>query len=161
GGVQPHDDPQHGACSCGGVHTHNAPQHDACSCENAHAHDGCACGHAHGIAPEKSTIRRDIVLIFVAVALVVLAHFVKTAPALAGGAFWAALALYLIAYGLVGRKVLYSAFRNILRGKIFDENFLMTVATFGAFAIGDFAEAVAVMIFYNIGETLQDIAVAK
>ncbi|MEG1010945.1 MAG: heavy metal translocating P-type ATPase, partial [Ruthenibacterium sp.] len=153
--------PQHGACSCGGVQPHDDPHHSACSCEDAHAHDGCACGHAHGIAPEKSTIRRDIVLIFVAVALVVLAHFVKTAPALAGGAFWAALALYLIAYGLVGRKVLYSAFRNILRGKIFDENFLMTVATFGAFAIGDFAEAVAVMIFYNIGETLQDIAVAK
>ena len=74
---------------------------------------------------------------------------------------WIDPVLYGIAYLLLGYDVLYKALRNILHGKIFDENFLMSIATIGAFAIGEFAEGVAVMLFYQVGEYFQDRAVNK
>lgn len=67
----------------------------------------------------------------------------------------------LIAYVIIGGPVLLSAFRNIKRGNIFDENFLMSIATFGAILIREYPEAVAVMLFYEIGEMFQSYAVAK
>ena len=70
-------------------------------------------------------------------------------------------ALYIIAYLIVGLEIVRKALRNIIRGKVFDENFLMTVATIGAFGIGEFPEAVAVMLFYQIGELFQSYAVDK
>lgn len=69
--------------------------------------------------------------------------------------------IYLIAYLIVGFEILRKAVRNIFRGKIFDENFLMSLATIGAFFIGEFPEAVAVMLFYQIGELFQSYAVGK
>lgn len=69
--------------------------------------------------------------------------------------------LLILAYILVGYEIIYKAFRNILKGKIFDENFLMTIATLGAFAIGEYKEAVAVMLFYQVGEWFQNYAVDK
>ena len=75
--------------------------------------------------------------------------------------FWLELTLYGTAYVLVGSQVVLAAFRNIKHGDIFDENFLMTIATFGAFAIQEYPEAVAVMLFYMIGEMFQDRAVNK
>ncbi len=69
--------------------------------------------------------------------------------------------IYIIAYAIVGFDIVKKAFRNILRGKVFDENFLMTVATIGAFGIGEFPEAVAVMLFYQVGELFQSYAVDK
>ncbi|QUH20048.1 heavy metal translocating P-type ATPase [Alkaliphilus sp. B6464] len=69
--------------------------------------------------------------------------------------------LYFISYLLVGGEVLLRAGRNILRGQVFDENFLMGIATIGAFAIGEFPEGVAVMLFYQIGEFFQDLAVNR
>lgn len=69
--------------------------------------------------------------------------------------------LYIIAYSIVGYDIVLKALKNILRGKIFDENFLMTVATLGAFGIGEFPEAVAVMLFYQLGELFQSYAVDK
>ncbi len=69
------------------------------------------------------------------------------------------LGVFLAAYFIIGGDVLYRAGRNILRGKVFDENFLMSIATIGAFIVGDFAEAVAVMLFYQVGELFQDYAV--
>ena len=70
-------------------------------------------------------------------------------------------ALSLIPYLVSGYDVVAKAFRNIKKGKVFDENFLMTLATFGAFAIGEFHEATAVMIFYQVGELFQSYAVNK
>lgn len=67
--------------------------------------------------------------------------------------------IYLISYILVGLEIVRKAIRNITRGKIFDENFLMTIATIGAFCLGEFPEAVAVMLFYQIGELFQSYAV--
>lgn len=69
--------------------------------------------------------------------------------------------IYLIAYVIAGYDVVFKALRNIIRGKVFDENFLMTIATIGAFAIGEFPEAVAVMLFYQVGELFQSYAVDK
>ncbi len=69
--------------------------------------------------------------------------------------------LYFASYVLVGGEVLLRAGKNILRGQVFDENFLMSVATIGAFAIGEFAEGVAVMLFYQIGEFFQGRAVNR
>ena len=69
--------------------------------------------------------------------------------------------IFIIAYIIVGLEILKKAIRNIKRGKIFDENFLMSVATLGAFGIGEFPEAVAVMLFYQIGELFQSYAVDK
>lgn len=74
---------------------------------------------------------------------------------------WIRNGIYILSYLVVGSKIVWKAIRNILRGKIFDENFLMTIATIGAFGIGEFPEAVAVMLFYQIGETFQDYAVDK
>ena len=69
--------------------------------------------------------------------------------------------LLIPAYILSGHEIILTAFRNIVRGQVFDENFLMTLATFGAFAIGEFHEAVGVMLFYMIGEYFQDLAVHR
>ena len=69
--------------------------------------------------------------------------------------------LFILSYIISGYKVIFKAFKNIFKGKVFDENFLMTIATIGAFFIGEFAEAVCVMIFYQVGELFQDYAVDK
>ena len=69
--------------------------------------------------------------------------------------------LFVISYIIVGFEIIIKALRNIFRGKVFDENFLMTIATIGAFGIGEFPEAVAVMLFYQIGELFQDYAIDK
>ena len=69
------------------------------------------------------------------------------------------LAVFLVSYLVIGGDVLLSAFKNILNGQVFDENFLMAIATVGAFAIGEYPEGVAVMLFYQLGELFQGIAV--
>lgn len=69
--------------------------------------------------------------------------------------------LFLLPYLIVGWDVLWSAVRNIAHGQVFDENFLMSLATVGAYALGDYVEAAAVMLFYQIGELFQSIAVGK
>lgn len=68
---------------------------------------------------------------------------------------------YVIAYVLLGWEIVWTAFKNLGKGHVFDENFLMSVATLAAFAIGDFAEAVGVMLFYRVGELFEDVAVAR
>nr|WP_304973980.1 heavy metal translocating P-type ATPase [uncultured Schaedlerella sp.] len=69
--------------------------------------------------------------------------------------------LLVIAYLILGRHVLLTAGKNIIKGHVFDENFLMSIATLGAFAIQDYKEAVGVMLFYRVGELFEDIAVAR
>ena len=67
----------------------------------------------------------------------------------------------LIPYLIIGYDILYKAARNIKNGQVFDENFLMMIATFGAFGVGEYSEAVAVMLFYQVGELFQGYAVGK
>ena len=74
---------------------------------------------------------------------------------------WLGFVIYLIPYLAIGAPVLLKAGKNILRGQVFDENFLMTVATVGAMCIGEYKEAVAVMLFYQVGELFESYAVGK
>ncbi|MCI8477588.1 MAG: cadmium-translocating P-type ATPase [Oscillospiraceae bacterium] len=74
---------------------------------------------------------------------------------------WVRLAVFLIPYGLIGWDVLWRAVRNIAHGQVFDENFLMALATVGAFFVGEYPEAVFVMLFYQVGEFFQSYAVGK
>ncbi|MCK5249920.1 MAG: heavy metal translocating P-type ATPase, partial [Spirochaetaceae bacterium] len=77
------------------------------------------------------------------------------------GTPWSEWIFFIGSYALAGQPVVFGAVRNIFRGRIIDELFLMTVATIGAFAIGELPEAAAVMLFYAVGEALQDRAVSR
>lgn len=70
-------------------------------------------------------------------------------------------AFYAVPYAVIGYDIIYKAFRNICHGQVFDENFLMMLATFGAFGVQEYSEAVAVMLFYQVGELFQSYAVGK
>lgn len=74
---------------------------------------------------------------------------------------WAKLAVFIASYLMIGGEVLLRAAKNIMRGEVFDENFLMSLATIGAFAVGEYPEGVAVMLFYQIGEAFQQYAVGR
>lgn len=102
---------------------------------------------------EESSKGKIIQIVAAIVALALLALFTPAMP-------WK-LAAYLILYLWIGYDVLKTAITNIFHGEIFDENFLMAIATVGAIAIGEYPEAVAVMLFYQVGEFFQDYAVAK
>ena len=99
----------------------------------------------------KKRLRRIIIsgLLFIT------AIFIKFDPQ------WINTVLFLISYVIVGYDIIFKALRNILHGKVFDENFLMTVATIGAMIISEYPEGVAVMLFYQIGELFQSYAVDK
>lgn len=142
-------DEMHG-CSCGGCsqgHEHKEHAHN-------HSHDeaSCSCGndHAHGGGLEKSvlySLAGALLLLFAGLLLPV-GEGIR-------------LALLLGAYAVSGWKVLRQAGGNILKGRVFDEAFLMSVASLGACLIGDVAEGAAVMLFYNIGELFQSYAVGR
>ena len=105
---------------------------------------------------EESNKKAIVQLILGAVCMALglaLSHFGAPMPAY--------LAVYLIGYVILGREVVWTAVRNLTSGHVFDENFLMSVATIGAFCVGDFAEAVGVMLFFQIGELFEHIAVEK
>ncbi|MGN0024601.1 MAG: heavy metal translocating P-type ATPase [Candidatus Avelusimicrobium sp.] len=107
--------------------------------EHCHCHS-CGCGHEH----EKNTwVRFGVAAVLFAAGLLVGSSAAK--PGLLGAA-----------YLLCGYDVLLRAGRNILKGRVFDENFLMSVASLGAFAIGEYPEGAAVMLFYQCGENLQE-----
>ena len=88
-------------------------------------------------------------------------YLIGIIASLAGAAFPVVLTLLIIAYIILGYDVVLQAIKNIGRGQIFDEHFLMTVSTIGAFCIGEYPEAVAVMLFYQVGEFFQDHAVKR
>jgi Cd2+/Zn2+-exporting ATPase len=69
--------------------------------------------------------------------------------------------IFIISYLLIGGGVVLRALKNISKGQVFDENFLMSVATIGAFAIGEYPEGVAVMLFYQIGEAFQELEIGR
>ena len=102
--------------------------------------------------------KKALYRILTAAVLLVLAFFV--AGRLSGSRLWAA-ALYAIPYLFIGYDVLYGAARGLLRGYLFDERFLMTVATVGAFIIGEYPEGVFVMLFYQVGELFQSVSVSR
>ena len=100
-------------------------------------------------------MKRDGIKIIIAFVLFLFAMLVKFQNV------WINNGIFIVSYLIVGFEILRKAVKNIFKGKVFDENFLMAVATLGAFAIGEFPEAVAVMLFYQVGELFQDYAVDK
>jgi Cd2+/Zn2+-exporting ATPase len=102
----------------------------------------------------ESEQKRDLLKIIVSAALLAAACLIP-----ADG--WMKAVLFIVPFALAGMEVLIKAAKNIFHGEIFDENFLMSIATIGAFATGQYPEAVAVMLFYDVGELFEDIAVGK
>ena len=105
---------------------------------------------------QKKTRKRILTALGLFLALELAEHL---APDALPGLAWPV--LYLIPYGIIGWDVLWRAVRNIKNGQVFDENFLMSVATVGAFGCGEYPEAVAVMLFYQVGELFQSVAVDR
>lgn len=107
---------------------------------------------------QKNMLTRILVTAILYVVLVAADHM-KMLPVVFEG--WKRLFLYLIPYFVIGWDILYKAVRNIKNGQVFDENFLMAVATIGAFGVNEYSEAVAVMLFYQVGELFQSYAVNR
>ena len=165
-GCSHHHDHAH-ECGCGHHHAHG---HE-CGCEHHHDHDhecgcghhhehghecGCAHHHGHNHGEEGHEQEGSFIPIALGTGLFVLG--------LAAGRFGLSVAaglVYIAAYLLLGRNVLQTAVKNMVSGHIFDENFLMSIATIGAFLIGEFPEAVGVMLFYRVGEYFEHRAVAR
>ena len=107
---------------------------------------------------EDDDTKKEIIKILIGAIIfvggVVCEKYLKTMPAVS-------IALFVVSYLILGGEVVLKAVKNLFRGKLFDENFLMSIATIGAFAIGEYPEAVGVMLFYEIGELFEDIAVGK
>ena len=140
-----------GECCCGHDHEHHHGAHEHTHAhEHSHEHE-----HAHS-QHEESSIAEILPLIggiVLFAAAIVLGHF--------AGQKALSLAVYAAAYLLLGANILTAAAKNIRKGNFFDENTLMTIATLGAFAIGEYAEAVGVVLFFRIGEMFEDFAVAR
>lgn len=155
----------HEDCGCG-EHEHHH-DHEKCGCEgHEHHHDNCGCGehehnhdHAHGNnSDEEDGIKGELIQIGIGIVLFAAGMAVEKSGIFMTGI---ALAVFIAAYLVLGGEVLMTAVKNIFRGKVFDENFLMSIATIGAFFIGEYPEAVGVMLFYRIGELFEDIAVGR
>lgn len=130
-------------------HHEHEHEHDHCHCHE----DGCCCGHHHGESSEKER-RETLIRILLGAALLVIAWLLPLQGV------WRLLA-FLVPYLVVGYETLLHAAKGILHGEVFDEAFLMSVASIGALCIGEYPEAVAVMLFNQIGELFEDTAVDK
>ncbi|WP_445935256.1 heavy metal translocating P-type ATPase [Paenibacillus sp. FSL L8-0463] len=133
----------------GHSHTHGSDEahnHD-------HAHDE-AHGHSHSHEHGEGDTRKILLRLGAGGILAAAGMFLPVSG-------FTELLIFLAAYFIVGGEVVWSAARNIVRGQVFDENFLMALATIGAFAIGEYPEGVAVMLFYQVGELFQGLAVNR
>lgn len=132
-------------------HNHNEKHSHSHSHEHSHGHSH---EHSHDHSHGNAIGLKENLRLIIGVAIYVLAIIFKEE-------YLISIILFASSYVLIGGDVVLTAFRNILRGEVFDENFLMTVATLGAFFVGEFPEGVAVMLFYQIGEIFQSYAVNK
>ena len=157
-GHHEHDHDHHG-------HSHDE-HHDHCTCghdhhdHHGHDHSGCGCEHHHGSLKEM-VVQFGISALFFAGGIFTRIFFAEAGIQIKN--FYAAFStvLFVIAWLTAGYKVLLTSVKNILKGQVFDENFLMSVATIGAFILGDWTEGAAVMLFYNLGEVVQHSAIEK
>ena len=166
-GHEHHHEHEHG-CGCGHEHHHEHEQECGCGHEHHHEHQHeCGCGHEHhhhdhdephhgtshehGHGQEESAWPLLTGGVLFAAGLV-LEHF---------GLKWLTMGICLIAYVILGWDVVKTAVRNLFKGKVLDENFLMALASIGAFFIGDAPEGVGVMLFYRVGEYFEHKAVER
>ena len=162
---------EHENCNCEEHEYHH--EHENCNCgehEHHHEHENCNCGdhehhhnhenksHGENSDEEKDGIKSELIQIGIGIVL-----FGAGIALQEYGNFMSGIvcAVFVAAYLMLGGEVLLTAVKNIFRGKVFDENFLMSIATVGAFFIGEYPEAVGVMLFYRIGELFEDIAVGR
>ncbi|MDU5107982.1 heavy metal translocating P-type ATPase [Clostridium sp.] len=132
-------------------HGHTSKEEHSHSHEHSHEHSH---GHSHDHShSEAITLKENLRLIIGAIIFAVAVFLDRESMV--------TLALFIVSYLLIGGNVILTAVKNILRGEVFDENFLMTIATLGAFFIGEYPEGVAVMLFYEIGELFQSYAVNR
>lgn len=119
--------------------------------EHEHGHDGCdcGCGHEHGGDPS-----REKWFVIAGAALLIAAWLLPVAG-------WLRLAAFLVPYLIIGFGTLRKAAEKLFRGGVLEEDFLMAIASIGAFCLGDYPEAVAVMLFYRVGELFEEYAVGK
>lgn len=158
-----HDEANHSHDHAGHNHSHDHSEHKHNHDDAGHSHgheqehghehgdeedDGH--GHSHG---NENTTRM--------IARLLTSGAVLAAGILAPVSGLAELAIFVAAYVIIGGDIVWRALRNIVRGRVFDENFLMAIATIGAFATQQYSEGVAVMLFYQIGELFQGIAVNR
>ena len=134
-------------CECGHHHEHHEHDHE-CDCGHHHDHHDHDHHHEHGK-------QEPAVLLLGAAMLLIGLRYHDT------GAGWFAFLACLLGYILLGKDVVKTAFRNLTKGHVFDENFLMSIATIGAFFIGEYPEAVGVMLFYRVGEYFEHRAVER
>ena len=138
-------------------HGHTSNEVYSHSHEHVHSHDHSHIhehGHSHDHShSEPITLKENLRLIIGAIIFAIAIFLNKESIV--------AIVLFVVSYLLIGGNVILTAVKNILRGEVFDENFLMTIATLGAFFIGEYPEGVAVMLFYEIGELFQSYAVNR
>lgn len=140
---------QHKEHSCSCCSHEHEQEHEQ---QHKYAHIGkCDCCHEH----EGDDRKKDVVTMAVSLVIAVLAFAFSHISSVLSQV------LFLFAYMICGYDVLLSSAKKIVKGKLFDEQFLMSIATIGAFIIGEYAEAIAVMLFYKLGEMLQDSATDK
>ena len=158
GGSASHSHDDH--CSCGHDHDHeHHHDHNHCSCGHDHDHHG----HSHGCDCCEDGAEIDLRKTVAGVVVFLIAMVIFHIP----GLFktididMAQLITYLLIYLLTARDIVLNAIKNLFKGKAMDEQFLMTVSSLGAFFVGQYPEACAVMLFYMVGELFQDYAVDK
>ena len=134
-------------------HIHNN-SHSNTEENHSHGHN-----HRHSHNHSENSVKNDIITIVTGAVLFIIAlileHFLTLSVNIPS------IAAYILAYLVLGSEILIKSGKNILKGQLFDENFLMSIATLGAFAIQQFPEAVGVMLFFRIGELFEEIAVEK
>lgn len=139
------------ACACH-AHEHEQHHHDhgeSCGCAHSHEH-----GHEHAHAHGEGDVQKQIIRIVLSAALLLVAHLLPVQGV------WKFIAFF-VPYVLAGYDVLWEAVQNIFHGEFFDEGFLMGLATVGALCIGEYPEAAFVMIFFQVGELFEMIAVGR
>ncbi len=131
-------------------HDHHEHHHDHCGC------GCCSCGHDHN--HDEEDVKKGILRIIAGVIALGCAIFTGK---VVGEASYVSIGLYIVAYLIFGYDVVINAVKSIVKGRALDEHFLMAFATICAFCLGEFVEAVSVMLFYQIGEFLQETIVNK
>lgn len=146
-----HSDHAHSSDGCCSGHNHSEHKHNGCCSDHDHGdHDE----HEHGHDHTHDASNKTLIKIGIGAALFAAGFLFKSNDSVR-------LAIYLVAYIVIGGDVLLRAIKNISRGQVFDENFLMAIATVGAFLIGEYPEGVGVMLFYQVGEYFQGLAVNR
>ena len=156
-----HDDDDDGGCCCGHDRGH---EHDhECGCGHKHHHEhGCGCEHHHEQKNEDDSHEHQHEGEESAKPLLIGAAMFAVGLVLENlGLKWLTMAVCLVAYVILGWEVVQKAWKNLISGKMLDENFLMALASIGAFFIGDAPEGVGVMLFYRVGEYFEHKAVER